>query len=335
MKGGCCFRVIKDNTWSPDVRISEMKKTGVDVQVLSTVPIMFNYHIKPKDSLDLCTIVNNDLANTRDKYPKNFMCVGTLPMQDAKLAIKELTRIMTKLNFRGIMIGSHINDKTLDHEKFFPIFKKCEELGACIFVHPWDMMGMKLMKKYWLPWLVSMPAETTMAIASFVSGGIFERLPKLRVCFAHGGGAYPFTIGRFERGWECRPDLCAVDNKKNPREYLGRFWVDSLVHDELALEYLVKVCKKDKVILGSDYPFPLGEPFPGEMVNNADLDEKTKEKIFVQNALDFLDADKSNFKELDHTELEEHLMDCEKDNHEMCGLSNIHKDLSLGIVTEG
>ncbi len=110
-----------------------------------------------------------------------------------------------------------------------------------------------------MPWLVGMPAETSLAICSMMFGGIFEKLPHLRVCFAHGGGAFPSTLGRIQHGWDVRPDLCAVDTSLSPRDHMGRFWADSLVHDEDALETIVKVFGEDKVCLGSDYPFPLGE----------------------------------------------------------------------------
>ncbi len=102
---------------------------------------------------------------------------------------------MTQLSFAGVQIGSHINDMTLDRPEFDPIFAAAERLGAAIFVHPWDMIGSRLMNKYWLPWLVGMPAETCLAICSMIFGGVFQRYPALRVCFAHGGGSFCGTIG--------------------------------------------------------------------------------------------------------------------------------------------
>lgn len=128
-------------------------------------------------------------------------------MQAPELAIEELRRCVNDLGLAGVQIGSHVNDWNLDAPELFPIFQEAEKLGACIFVHPWEMMGREKMTKYWLPWLVGMPAETTLAICSMIFGGIFEKLPKLKVCFAHGGGAFPFTIGRIEHGFNCRPDL--------------------------------------------------------------------------------------------------------------------------------
>ncbi|MGB3017998.1 MAG: amidohydrolase family protein, partial [Ignavibacteria bacterium] len=163
------------------------------------------------------------------------------------------------------------------------------ELGAAVFVHPWDMMAKDKMPKYWLPWLVGMPAETTLAICSMIFGGVLERFPKLKVCFAHGGGSFPFTIGRIEHGFNVRPDLVAIDNKVNPRNYLGKVWFDSLVHDPHALRYLVDLAGRDKVALGSDYPFPLGEHHPGKLIESAYSDDaELVEKLLWKNAADFL-----------------------------------------------
>lgn len=217
-------------------------------------------------------------------------------MQAPELAIEELRRCVNDLGLAGVQIGSHVNDWNLDAPELFPIFEEAERLGACIFVHPWEMMGREKMTKYWLPWLVGMPAETTLAICSMIFGGIFERLPKLKVCFAHGGGAFPFTIGRIEHGFNCRPDLVAVDNKVNPREYIGKFWVDSLVHDDNALAFLVQTMGEDRVVLGSDYPFPLGEDHPGLLVESSkQLSDLVKRKILEENALEFLGVERDFF----------------------------------------
>jgi len=217
-------------------------------------------------------------------------------MQAPDLAVKELRRCVQDLGLAGVQIGSHVNDWNLYAEELFPIFEEAERLNAAIFVHPWDMMGEKSMSKYWLPWLVGMPAETSLAICSLIFGGIFERLPNLKVGFAHAGGSFPGTIGRIEHGWSARPDLCATECKRNPREFLGRFWVDSLTHDADCLKHVVNVFGRDKVVLGTDYPFPLGEQKPGKLIESIeDFDEITKAKMLGGNALEFLGIDKDQF----------------------------------------
>ncbi|MBZ5638154.1 MAG: amidohydrolase [Acidobacteriia bacterium] len=179
-----------------------------------------------------------------------------------------------------------------DDPRVFPVLEAARDLGAALFVHPWDVLGRERMPRYWLPWLVGMPAETCLAICSVIFGGVLDRLPGLRIGFAHGGGSFPGTFGRIERGFEARPDLCAVGTSRPPRDFLGRFYVDSLVHDPTALRTLLDLVGRDRVALGSDYPFPLGEPVPGRLVESMpDLDAETKGRILGENALEFLGLD--------------------------------------------
>jgi aminocarboxymuconate-semialdehyde decarboxylase len=157
------------------------------------------------------------------------------------------------------------------------------------------MMGEKKMQKYWLPWLVGMPAETSRALCSMIFGGVFERLPKLRVNFAHAGGSFLFTIGRIEHGFDCRPDLVAIDNNINPRKYLGKFWVDSITHDPLSLEYVIKLQGSNRITLGTDYPFPLGDLTVGKFIEDMDISKKMKEDIFCNATLEWLNLSKKDF----------------------------------------
>lgn len=282
------FREVEDNTWDPQTRMHECDKHGVGVQVLSTVPVMFSYWAKPAHAHDLSMLLNDHIAGVVHKYPDRFIGLGTVPLQDPKLAVRELERCVKKLGLHGVEIGTHINKNNLDAEELFPFFQAAEELGASIFVHPWDMMGKDDMPKYWLPWLVGMPAETSRAICSMIFGGVFERLPRLRVAFAHGGGSFPATIGRIEHGFNVRPDLCAVDNPVNPRNYIGKFYLDSLVYDEMALDMLLRLVGEDHIALGSDYPFPLGEHEPGKLIQSMPVAEAVKKKLLHQNALNWL-----------------------------------------------
>lgn len=292
---GTFFREIEDNCWSPEKRMKECDAHDVHVQVLSTVPVMFSYWAKPKDCLDLSMFLNDHIAGIVQKYPKRFVGLGTIPLQAPELAIKELERCM-KIGLRGVQIGSHvIDDWNLGSPALLPIFQAAQELGAAIFIHPWNMMGEKHIQRYWLPWLVGMPAETTRAICSLIFGGVFEKLPNLRVAFAHGGGSFPSTLGRIEHGFHCRPDLVAIHNNKNPREYVGKFWIDSLVHDPKVLNFVVDMFGANRVALGSDYPFPLGENEPGSLIRSMPYDDKTKEMLLSGAALEWLGMNKSLF----------------------------------------
>ena len=288
------FREVGDNCWSDEVRIKECDEQGVDVQVLSTVPVMFSYWAKDEDTLTVAEFLNDNIADIVKRNPKRFIGLGTVPMQNSALAIQELIRCK-EIGLRGIQIGSHINDWNLDRAELFPFFQKCEELEMSVFVHPWDMMGKDKMEKYWLPWLVGMPAETSLAICSMIFGGVFERLPNLKVAFAHGGGSFPATIGRIEHGFNVRPDLCAIDNKVNPRDYLGNFYLDSLVHEPKMLDFIVDMMGEDKICLGTDYPFPLGELEPGKLINEMNYTNAKKSKLLAENALNWLGINKSDF----------------------------------------
>ncbi|MBI4947506.1 MAG: amidohydrolase [Bacteroidetes bacterium] len=288
------FREIEDNCWSAEKRMQECDRHHVDVQVLSTIPVMFCYWAKPKDGLEVAQFLNDHIAEIIRKYPKRFIGLGTIPLQSPELAIKELERCKN-IGLAGIEIGSHVNDWNLNAPELFPVFQACAEMNMPVFVHPWEMMGQEKMQKYWLPWLVGMPAETSLAICSMIFGGVLERLPNLRVAFAHGGGSFPATIGRIEHGFESRPDLVAIDNKKNPKEYLGKFWLDSLTHDTAMLDYIVKLVGANRVALGSDYPFPLGENEPGKLIREMNFSNDVKEKLLHASALKWLGLKKEKF----------------------------------------
>lgn len=294
MRGETVFREIASNTWDPRERMDEYAQHGAQVQVVSTIPVLFAYWAKPKDAATIAMFLNDHIAQLVSDYPKNYIGLGMLPMQDPDLAIKELERCK-KIGLAGVQIGSNINDENLSDPKFFPIFEACQNLGMAIFVHPWNMLGVHSMEKYWLPWLVGMPAETSRAICSMIFSGIFEKLPQLRVCFAHAGGSFLGTFGRIEHGFNARPDLVAVDNPINPRQYLGRFWVDSLTHDADLLRFVMDMVGADKIVLGSDYPFPLGDLEIGSFIEKMDLPAEIKENIFCNNVLAWLGLKKEQF----------------------------------------
>ncbi len=296
LDSGKFFRKVEPNCFDPQARLEDCKKHNVDIQVLSTVPVMFSYWTKPKDGLYVAQYINNHLAEVVAQTPKKFIALGTLPMQSVELSIKEARRCVNELKMPGFEIGTHINNKNLSHPDFFPLYEALEDMGAALFIHPWEMMGQSDMPDYWLPWLVGMPAESARAISSLIFGGVFEKFPKLRVAIAHGGGAFPYTIGRIQHGHDVRPDLCAVDCKTPPRDFLGHFYVDSLVHDERALKYLIDTIGVNKICLGTDYPFPLGELEPGKLIESSTwLDDKARKALFSGSALEWLNLSEKQF----------------------------------------
>jgi aminocarboxymuconate-semialdehyde decarboxylase len=287
------FRDIEANCWEPRKRIDEMDASGIGVQVLSTVPVMFNYWAKPADGAEIAKYLNDHIAGIVTEIPKRFIGLGTVPLQDVSLAVNELERCKT-IGLAGVQIGTNINQLNLSEPRFLEFFKACQDLGMAVFVHPWEMMGEEQMQKYWLPWLVGMPAEVSRAICSLIFSGTLEKCPGLRICFAHGGGSFPATIGRIEHGFKVRPDLFP-DNPHSPRKYLSRMYFDSLVHGPAKLDYLIKLVGADQVMLGTDYPFPLGELEPGKLIDSMPYDEIIIEMLFHGAALNWLGLDRMKF----------------------------------------
>lgn len=291
---GTAFRDVEENCWSAEKRIEECDIAGVDVQVLSTVPIMFSYWAKPSDGAAIARWLNEHISKLVNDFPLRFVGLGTVPLQDTQLSIKELERCKQN-GLAGVQIGTNVNQLNLGEPRFFDFFEACAEIGMAVFVHPWDMMGEKDMDKYWLPWLVGMPAEVSRAICSLTFAGVLERLPNLRICFAHGGGSFPATIGRIDHGFTVRPDLCAMDNAHSPRKYLSAMYFDSLVHDAATLNFLIELVGADRVALGTDYPFPLGEPRPGRLIESMPHDQSVREMLLHGTALNWLNLQKEMF----------------------------------------
>ena len=241
---GFFFREIQENCWNPEVILQDMDKHSVDYMTLCTVPVLFNYWAKPEHGADWSRFLNDHLAQVCSDFPR-FIGLGTAPMQDIDLAIKEMEYVKNTLNMPGLQIGSNINGMNLDDPSLHPFWAAAEELGVCIMVHPWEMAGADRMKRYFQEWLVGMPAETTLAITSMIFGGVFDKFPNLRVLFAHAGGSFPFTMEEFLMvGMRDQISVMYIQSKtpENMREHFG--WMASRMmslHSSFCLTSLVQI----------------------------------------------------------------------------------------------
>ena len=288
MVGDRFFRHIYSACWDPEVRLREMDRDGVDVQVISATPVLFAYERPIEHALDCAQLFNDAALELCSRGKGRLKSLCQVPLQDIDTACSELTRCM-KAGHLGVQIGNHVGSKNLDDPGIVTFLHHCAGEGAAVLVHPWDMLGAERMPKYMMPWTVGMPAETQLSIVALVLSGAFDRLPtSLRICFAHGGGSFAFLLGRMENAWHHHP-VAHGDCQHPPSYYLNRFFTDSAVFDQRALRFLVETMGADRVMLGSDYPFPLGEERVGALIRESDLTEGERKKLLGANAVRFLE----------------------------------------------
>ena len=287
MVGDRFFRRIYSACWDPQVRLEEMDRDGIEMQVLSATPVLFAYDRPVDHALDCAKLFNDTALELCAPGKGRLKSLCQVPLQDVDAACGELSRCM-RAGHLGVQIGNHVGEKNLDDPGIVTFLRHCADENAAVLVHPWDMLGQSRMPKYMMPWTVGMPAETQLGIVAMILGGAFDKLPKnLRICFAHGGGSFAFLLGRLENAWQHHPVAHGVC-ELSPKEYLSRFYVDSAVFDRRALQFLVDTMGAERVMLGSDYPFPLGEQRIGELIRSSDLTEPTKARLLGQNAMEFL-----------------------------------------------
>lgn len=291
MTGSRPFRPVREALWNPAARIDDLDANGIDMQVICATPVMFGYSRAPAQAAEVARRFNDQAIEMCAHDPARIKALAQVPLQDTDLACAEVSRAVANGHL-GVQIGNHLGDLNLEDERLLTFLHHCADVGAAVLVHPWDMMARERMPKYMLPWLVAMPAETQLSILSLILSGAFERLPKsLRLCFAHGGGSFAFLLGRVENAWAQR-DIVRVDCPRPPSAYLDRFYVDSAVFSPASLRLLVDVMGEDRVILGSDHPFPLGEEAIGQLVaTHGGLTAGAKGKIMGGNAARFLALD--------------------------------------------
>lgn len=288
MIGSSEFRRIGDACWNAERRLADMDEDGVDIQVVSPTPVFFSYGRSAQQAAEVSSIFNDLALEITGHDPARLVPFCQVPLQDAEAACRELDRCVAN-GHRGVEIGNHVGDTDLDGGGVVEFLTHCAQSGVPVFVHPWDMPTSPRLDRWMAQWLVGMPAETHLSLLALILGGAFDRLPaSLRIAFAHGGGSFAFWLGRADNAWHQRHDVVAGGSSRPPSEYIGRFSVDSVVFSEASLRLLVDVLGPESVLMGSDYPYPLGERPAGAVVRNSSLEPQDIAAILGANAARFI-----------------------------------------------
>ncbi len=282
------FRRVGAEAWDADTRLAAMDEDGVAVQIISPTPVFFCYRIPVQDAAVLAEAANDAMLALCATAPDRLVPFCQVPLQDGDAACAELERAVAA-GHRGVEIGNHVGDRDLDDAAIETFLQHAAALDVPVFVHPWDLPTGPRLDRWMAQWLAGMPAETHLSILALLLGGVFDRVDaRLRICFAHGGGSFPFWLGRLDNAWSRRPDVVA-GCERPPSSYVDRFFVDAVVLDPRALRLLVDVMGASQVLLGSDYPYPLGERPVGGVVRSAHfLTEDERVAILSGNARRYL-----------------------------------------------
>lgn len=270
----------------PDARLAAMDAMGVEVQVLSAVQFMYHYWLGGAVGAELARLANDGIAAMAARDRRRFVAMATLPLQDVPAALAELERVHG-LGMRSVEIGTHVAGAPLDGEALEPFWARAAALGTVVFVHPYAPLGRDRLAPYFLRNLLGNPFETALAASRLFFGGVLERHPRLRLCLAHGGGALPAVIGRLAQGFAVSP-VCRARGAASPATYLARVYYDTITHDAIALEQLVGRVGARQVLMGSDYPFDIGDLDPVRTVEKLRLDPAEREAILGGNAAGLL-----------------------------------------------
>lgn len=272
---------------SMEQRLETMDAWGVDMQVLSLNPILFRYYISVADAISAARAVNDEIAGFVDRWPDRFSGFGALPLQSPPDAIRELERLMSTQGMVGAAIGSHVDGANWDEAHLFPVLEAASELGAVLFLHP-SMSRLKdALPRYHMRNFIANPTETTIAIGSLIFGGVYDRLPDLRMVFAHGGGHACWGSARFDHGYGVR-DEAREFAAGLPSDYLKQMWFDSLVHGHVNLRHLLDVVGVDRVMIGTDFPADMGQPDPLAWLSASDLTPAERMAVERDNAAKLL-----------------------------------------------
>jgi len=256
-------------------------------QALSPMPELLSYWLPLDDARALVRFLNEQIAEMIARAPERFLGLGAVPLQDTEAAIAELEYLMGDLGFRGVEIASHVNGASIGEPRFEPFFAAAARLGACVFVHALRPAGQERIVGPFIEQAVCFPGEIALAAASMITGGIAARHPTLRVGFSHGGGALPLLMHRLAHAWANIPKSREA-LPESPVAYARRFYYDALVFDPRTAGFLVEAYGASQVVLGSDYPFNMGDPDPLATLERSGLDAATVAAVTAGNARRFL-----------------------------------------------
>lgn len=277
---------LPDAIFEPELRLTDMDRQRVDVQVIAVPPPNFHYHVPPDVGVDFASIQNDALIALSADRPDRFHVFATLPLQDPEASLVEIGRVAAAPRVRGVQIGSNVDGTDLDDSVLEPVWAELEGRNLPVWVHPdqRSIAGADRLDSYYLENLIGIPLESTIAMAKLIFGGVMERHPDLRFGFCHGGGFAPYQIGRWHHGWGVREEAKAHVTEHGPRFYFARFYFDSLTHDPISLEMLGKRMGWDHVVLGSDYPFDMASPDPVAGVEAVEMDDDDRALVLEGNA---------------------------------------------------
>ena len=270
-----------------EARLHAMDQRAIDMQVLSLTTPMVSW-ASPDLGARLAQAFNDGASAACRAHPKRFLFAAALPIQDAALTSKELSRAAQLPGMRAIYLPTSFGgNKELDDKSLWPLYAECEQRGWPVLLHPVETVGRDRTAPYWgLENLVGNPYDTGLAAAHLIFGGVLDKFPKLTVVLPHAGGTLPALIGRWDRGVEQRPEL--KDFKKLPTTYLRRFCFDIIAHNDEILTNLIHMVGADRVVLGSDFPFNMGLDEPVKVVERLKLSAKQKDQILGGNAATML-----------------------------------------------
>jgi aminocarboxymuconate-semialdehyde decarboxylase len=270
-------------------RVADMDASEVAVQLLSVPPFEFHYELEADLARQFAPIQNDSIRTQVARFPDRFQMFATLPLQDSGATLAEIERVAAWPEVRGVEIGTNVAGANLDAEHLEPVWAALEARDLGVWIHSGlgTMAAADRLGRYYLQNLIGNPLESTIAIASLIFGGVLERYPALRFGFVHGGGFSPYQLGRWDHGWSCRPEPRAVIEVP-PSAYYARMFFDCLTHNEDSLEFLGRTAGWSHIVIGSDYPFDMGEDDPVGTVRRLDLPEADLHAVLRGNAERFM-----------------------------------------------